>query len=268
MWKKLSAIALLGSVVLSSHDADACINETLRMGDPAVAKMVEAERLVDAGNTKDATSWVKSANAGFAKSKLGAGPLSDRGLSVLVRAAIRSGGADYLGHSSDTPSAEEKSAALGWAAGLVKEMYEKQSSDPHMTSLFAESLVRSPREQPRVLKLLEPLEKADVLPSAYGYAALAKARAETAAEKPAFLRGPLVALESGKRTLALARCERMVKDTAICEGREPARVPPSQAGVQAVLNENARRHDFNVMVFGTRPSVLVRSATAASLGDD
>jgi hypothetical protein len=258
MLKPLGAIALLGCVVLSSHDADACINETERMLDPAIAKMVEAERLVDAGNTKDAALWVKSANPTFAKSQLGAGPLSDRALSVLVRAAARSGGADYLGHTSAQPSAEEKSAALDWASRVAKQMHERQPNDPHVQSLFAESLVRSPSEHPRVLKMLEPMEKADVLPSAYGYATLAKVRSETASDKPAFLRGPLVALANGKRTLAVARCARMVKDAAICEGREPARVEPSQAGVQATLRENARRHQFNEENFGARGPIKVR----------
>ena len=220
------------------------------MVDPGVARIVEAERLVDAGNTKDAVEWVKAANPNAAKSKLGATPLSDRGLSVLARAAIRSGGAHALGHTSSEPSAEEKTAALNWAAGITREMHDRQPNDPHVSSLFAESLVRSPSEHPRVLKLLEPLEKSDVLPSAYGYAALAKVRAETAAEKPAFLRGPLVALDSGKRTLSLARCARMVKDAAICEGREPARVEPNRTGVQAALHENARRQEFNQRLFG------------------
>ncbi len=248
MLKPLGAIALVGSVVLSSHDASACYNETLRMVDPAIAKMVEAERLVDAGNTKDATLWVKSANPAITKSKLGAGALSDRGLSVLARAAIRSGGSDYLGHASGEPSAEQKAAALGWASGVAKQMHERQPNDPIVTSLFAESLARTQSEHRVVLKVLEPLEKADVLPSPYGYATLAKVRAETASEKPAFLRGPLVALANGKRTLALARCARMVKDTAICEGREPARVAPNPTGVAATLHENARRHEINKLV--------------------
>jgi len=245
MFKSLGAVALLGCVLLPSYDADACINETLRMVDPAVAKMVEAERLVDAGNTKDATLWVKSANPTFANSKLGATPLSDRGLSVLVRAAARSGGADFLGHAGGEPTAEEKSAALAWATDMARQMAERQPEDPRVKSLFAEALVPTRSEHPRVLQMLEPLEKADVLPSAYGYAALAKVRRETASDKAAFLRGPLVALASGKRALAVARCERMVKDGAICEGRAPARIAPNQTGVQAVLHENARRQQFN-----------------------
>jgi hypothetical protein len=249
MLKPLGAVALLSCVVLSSHDASACYNETLRMVDPAIAKMVEAERLVDAGNTRDATLWVKSANPAVPKSKLGAGALSDRGLSVLTRAAIRSGGRDYLGHTSGEPSAEEKAAALGWASGVAKQMHERQPNDPIVSSLFAESLARS--EHREVLKVLEPLEKADVLPSPYGYAALAKVRGEAASDKPAFLRGPLVALANGKRSLALARCERMVKDTAICDGREPARVAPNQTGVAATMRENARRHEINGIVNGS-----------------
>jgi hypothetical protein len=249
MIKALAAAVALGSLAFVAGDAHACYNETLRRIDPAVATLTEAERLVDAGNTKDAAAWVQIASPAFAKSKLGASPLSDRALSVLARAAIRSNGSDYLGHKGE-PSVEERQQALVWAGSVTRAMYEKQPSDPVVTSLFAESLATAPEGQREVLKLLEPLEKSDVLPSAYGYVALAKARAETAAGKPAFLRAPLVAMANGKRGLALARCERMVKDIAICEGRTPAPVKPNQNGRLAVQRENQRIDSFNDMVEG------------------
>jgi len=192
-------------------------------------------------------AWVKTASPTFGKSKLGQSPLSDRALSVLARAAIRSGGSDYLGFTG-TPSVEERQQALAWAGTLTRAMHDKQPSDPLVSSLFAESLATSPAGHPQVLKLLEPLEKSDVLPSAYGYVALAKARAEVASDKPAFLRAPLVAMENGKRSLALARCDRMVKDNAICAGRVPALVKPNQGGRLAALQENQRIDSINQVV--------------------
>jgi hypothetical protein len=182
------------------------------------------------------------------KDKPGASAVSDLALSILARAAVRSDGVSFLGHKGGVPSAEDRNAALVWAATVSRSFHDAKPHDAVATTRLAEVLAQTPEHQEEALALLEPLEKGDVLPSAYGYAALAQLRVDRVGDQPAFVRGPLLAMAEGKRSLALARCERMTKDRGVCVGAPAVVAKPNPAVRQAAFAEVQRVESHNRLV--------------------
>jgi hypothetical protein len=241
------------------HDASACHNTTLPKTDPAIATIKEAERLVDGGNPKEAVAWVMLANPGFATKKPGASPLSDRALSVLARAAVRSGGEHCgpqctaeakAGPEAAPPKAEQRQAALAWALKTSRTLHQARSDDPAATTNLGEALAAMSGHEGQALQLLRPLEKNDLVTSPYAYAALARLRSSAASDQPAYLRAPLRALGDGLRRVDRHRCERMAQDPAICTGGAATPAKPNHGVRSAVHTANQRVEQYNRMVHG------------------
>ncbi len=257
MLRLLGAMAGCACLLAVPGDAGACHNTTLQRIDPAVATIGEAERLVDGGNPKEAVRWVVTASPTFAASEPGKSPLGDRALSVLARAAARSGGEHFLGHGSDAPSTEDKQAALAWSVRTLRALAAARPGEPAPETHLAEALAAMPAHQAEARAMLERLARAELVTSPQGYAALAKLRLHTAESQPAFLRAPLRALERGKSELAVSRCEQMTKDAPVCRGAPATPAKPNQGVRQQAVLAAARVDEINRFVTGSR-SISVR----------
>ncbi len=90
---------------------------------------------------------------------------------------------------------------------LLKKL--KASDGPTVTSALAEGLSRLKGQHPEALRLLADLESRDLVPDAFGYAALVRLRTEVG-DKQGALR-------------AQARCEAMAPKREICESEPVAK---------------------------------------------
>ncbi len=243
--KNLLPFAALLLVILPSDDADACGNSFEPKVDPAVAQIAEAERLVDNGNPKDAAKWVNKANPQFAKRAVGTTPLSDRALSVLARAAVRSDGEVFAGQTA-TADVDARARAMEWSIATLRTLNLKHNGEPVYASYLGEALAEMPNSRAEAERILTDLSKRDVLASPHAYAALAKLYATKGAGQPAAVAAPMAALADAKRELAVHRCERMTKDKGICADGPVNPAKPNTGVITAVERENQRRHQRDV----------------------
>jgi hypothetical protein len=226
-------LASLATLVLFSQPtiADACGNEIFVRIDPNVAILKEADRLADNGNPGEAMRWALKSTVDPMKKKPGDGPLSDRALQVLARAAVRSDGAAFPGIGA-TPTDAERTAAKVWAVKTLRAFDEKAPTDPHIDTLLAEARAEAKRT-------LLTLARKDMVTSAFGYAALAKVASAPAAT-PASAAAPIDAMMAGSIALAKLRCETMSKDKGICVGKPDFPAKPNGSELAAVHAHNAR----------------------------
>ncbi len=108
----------------------------------------------------------------------------------------------------------------------MKGVAARSSSDPQALADLAEALERSPGGDREARRLLEPLERGDTMPTAFGYAALGRIKAAAPEKAPSWLGAPLVALDAGTRLVDVARCKAMIKSPSICgeaEETDPGR---------------------------------------------
>lgn len=200
-------------------DAAACGNEVEHRVDPRVAKVKRAEELVSQNDAARAFEAVRQMDREAHARKVGGSSISDRSLIVLARAAVRSEGKFFHGHENvEASTVEDRSKGIRWAADVFKQFHQRKVDDPVAKTDLAEALSLIGPEKAHALSLLEQLEKNDVVASAQGYAALARLRGEAGEGKPAVASGPLKALSSAKRSLALQRCAGMTKVKGLCEG--------------------------------------------------
>lgn len=249
----LALAGLLGSIAMSQGEAEACHNSTVARVDPAVAMLKEAERLVDNGNPKDSVSWVHTAYPGAASKAPGAGLLSDKALSVLARATLRSDGQLAPRPTKNGDAQPNREENLRWAVETVQALEKTHSDDPAYAAMLGEALSVVPAQRGEALRVLQRLEKADIVASPFGYAALSRLRANAGEGKPAVVRGPLLAMSAGMQKLAKLRCETMSGDPGLCEGKpsKPA-VPNVNVRLAAYAARDAA-DSINAYVTG-RPS--------------
>lgn len=258
---------VLVSVVASVRsDAAACYNSMMSRIDPAISIVGEAERLVENGNPRDAIAWVHDANPAFAKREIGKAPLSDRALSVLARAVVRSGGGEKVADLGDVGEAGQ----VAWATTTLRGLSDKNPSDPGRTTHLAEALALAPETQGEALRMLAQLEQGGLVTSPYGYATLAKLRRGSSADKPAFVAAQLATLQAGRIKLELSRCEKMAKDPGLCSGKPASPAKPNPVVKAHVAAENARIDMINGWVgsghsgygsVASRPTVVVGQPT-------
>jgi hypothetical protein len=219
-WRSWSIWGVCGgaALALAPHgDAEACGNAIEIRVDPRTNAVAEAERLVGRGKPDEAVKRILAADGGFASAKVGSGPLADRALLVFAQAIARSDGRVGLGGGAPSEgdhAASEKN--LAWAAAVTTGLSTKRTDDPSIASSHGEVLSRIPSREAEAKRVLEALEKRDVVASPFAYAALARLRGERAAAAPAFVRGPLRSLEAARREIELSRCRSMTQTPEIC----------------------------------------------------
>jgi hypothetical protein len=209
-----------------SPTASACENGYVIQVDPRTGAVSDAEKLVNLGKPDEAARRLLSVDRSFATATPGKSRLSDRALVVLAKAVVRSDGRVTIDEAKSGEARSTKAKTnegggasernVAWSVGVLRALASKRSDDPGLASDLGEVLSRVPSEKAEARRVLESLEKRDVVASAYAYAALARLRAERASDAPAFLKAPLGAFESARRELELARCAGMTKAPSIC----------------------------------------------------
>ncbi len=214
------ALAVTG-IVAVSDDAGACGNGVERRVNERVQAIAGAERMVegDAAQVAAAARLVVSAFPGIDGQAPGRSALADRAMKVMARAVVRSGGSIAGTRAFAANSDEERQAHLSWAIRVLRAFRMTKPKDAAAATDLGEALAHGDRrERQEALLILGSLEARDVVASARGYAALASVRRDVAADKPAYIRHPLRALHEARARVAAARCRRMTKDPAICQG--------------------------------------------------
>jgi hypothetical protein len=234
----LASLASFITIAWRPTVADACGNEVFIRIDPNVAILKEADRLVENGNPTEAMRWALKSTVDPMKKKPGDGPLSDRALQVLARAAVRSDGAVFPGIGA-TPTAAERSASTAWAVKTLRAFDEKAPTDPTLDTLLAEALASQPEGRAEAKRTLLSLARKDMVTSAFGYAALARV-AGAPEGTPASVAAPVDAMMAGSVALAKLRCETMSKDKGICVGKPESPAKPNGAELSQVHAHNAR----------------------------
>lgn len=222
--------ALLSGMVVfdQPRDAEACIHGMSQQVDPVPMAVAEAEMLLDQGKPRAAVAKVKSVDATLIDRKPGAGPVSDRALRVIARAAARTGGAAPLGFANEPEGEGAEGKRLDWATNVMRELAQKQPGDAGISTDLAEVLAGTPAKASEAERVLTDLEGTDLISSGHAYAALARLRSATHPDRPAFLSAARTAFDKGRIKIDLARCSQMTKDKAACSLADPREISASE----------------------------------------
>lgn len=161
-----------------------------------VQQIASAESELDEGRAGEAASRVR---AGFPKIRtLGANapPLALRAQRIYALALVRADG------RLDSGLGWARSGNLEWAIETLRELDEKRPNDPRAQADLAEARTRVARTRAEGVKVLESLDQRDLLGSAFGYLALARARSAMG--------------DDGGSQAALRRCAMMSADKHRC----------------------------------------------------
>ena len=194
------------------QEGRACGNEIEIKIDPQTRAVQTAERALDRGEWRAALKLaapVMAARKGNAEDNL-----ARRASGVAVLAVARSEGR-YGFDGAEIADAERRLAELTRAARVSEELAARKKDDVNVRTNHAEVLSHLPERRGEALRTLTELEGADLVSSAYAYAALARLRVQ-APRAPAWVAPALVALEDAKAKVAVARCKRMAAKKEIC----------------------------------------------------
>jgi hypothetical protein len=222
--------ALLSAVVAFDppRDAEACIHGMSQQVDPVPMAVAQAELLLDQGKPRAAVAKLKSVDATLIDRKPGAGPVSDRALRVIARAAARTGGSAPLGFANEPEGEGADGKRIDWAIDVMRELAKKQPGDAGISTDLAEVLAGTATQGREAERILTELEGADLIVSGHAYAALARLRSAGHPERPAFLSAARTALDKGRVQIDLSRCEQMTKDKAACSVADPREISASE----------------------------------------
>lgn len=210
----VGSLACATLVTAGSQEAKACHNTVDRKVDPSIAGIQDAERLNEAGKSKEAIARVLTVDAKAWTREVGKTALGDRALIILARATVRTNGDVYPKQEGQPESHRAK--AFEWAALTLRRNLALHKDSPVAQTDYAEALSQIGSEHAEARRILENAEARDVLSSAHGYAALARLRANADATTPSYLKAPLRALTEGKRKIDLLRCSEMTKVADVC----------------------------------------------------
>ena len=220
---------LSGMVALDPpRDAEACGHGMSMQVDPVPMAVAEAELLLDQGKPRAAVAKLKAVDSTLIDQKPGAGPVSDRALRVIARAAARTGGSAPLGFADEPEGEGADGKRIDWATNVMRELSKKQPGDAGISTDLAEVLAGTPAHGKEAERVLTELEGGDLIISGHAYAALARLRSAPHPERPAFLSAARTALDKGRVQIDLARCEQMTKDKAACSVADPRQISASE----------------------------------------
>lgn len=190
----------------------ACMHEVQQVVDPRVQMLADAELDAAEGRLLDALTTTALAFPGRGPAT---SPLHERALLVTAKAITRSEGRFGWGGKSASTAAD-RSDNLTFAVAILEARSQKQATDTAARTDLAESLALLPARRQEAVHFLGELENRNVMASAHGYRALAKARQETGLGAPSWIGAPLAAFAAAPREMALTRCERMATTKSVC----------------------------------------------------
>jgi hypothetical protein len=178
-------------------DAGACLRSMKRppkprQVDPTLAAVQKSEKLLAKGDHGGA---VKQAKIAFADLRelppVGAAELPIRAQRAAAIAAARTGGAVDLGPELTGATEQDRRTNVAWASLVLTYQSALQPDNLVIKTQLAEALAADPYQKDRAREMLSDLMARDVMPTARGYAVLAKlegARGDTGARDQAIHR--------------------------------------------------------------------------------
>jgi hypothetical protein len=234
------------SAVLLGRPAtgDACEHGLAIELSPRQTALSQARPLLDQGFVASASRVARGVLP--ADASVGKEHEVDRLLGVEALAVVRSGGRLHLeGGGEGEARATER--AIEAALGTLEKIAAARPTDTLPRVDVAEALSRLPGRRDEARAILEELERKNVLPSAWGYAALARLQADPAPAAPGWVAGPLVALGAPSARVSRGRCRTMTRDDAVCAEVVKSEVAPS-AQQLAVRHKRVPRHFGSAIV--------------------
>lgn len=202
------ALCALVTLAAAPRPADACHNTIVRHVDPAVKSIRRAEALLVKGEHRAAAREVLATFPEALRTDRHERKqaLLQRGQRILALAAVRSGGAVRLGADLPGKTASQRSAALAWAALLLR-LQHARTGDIATRAELAEALAAAPAGRSEALEILTDLGDGDLLPTARAWALLAaleRARGDDTAAARADRRCREIAPDGDSCAVALA----------------------------------------------------------------
>jgi len=197
----LSGLLALGALSLPTP-AHACYNEVRRVVDDTAQRIARAEKALGEGKPTLAAVGVLQVFPNIASTRVGKGPLADRGLRIMALAAARTGGGLDVGPSFKGNTEEGRGKNMEFAITTLLALSKSKKGNPSTLTDLGEALSRMPKFRGAALKLLGELAQKDLVTSAEGYAALASLRGEDG--------------DKAGREAALKRCKQMTKTEGVC----------------------------------------------------
>lgn len=195
MRRWLVSIVVVSAMTAWASPSRACLwGPPPKRVDPRKLDVIAAERALAGGDHEKAVRLAKRAAPGIVRLRP-ADPksrIAGRAQRTLALAAVRSGGsiavARGIGGDGDYP----RQVALAWAELTLTWHAALASGNLLVRSQLAEALAADPYQVDRAREMLRELADRDVMPTAQGYAVLARLESET-----------------GRRDTAIARCEEL-----------------------------------------------------------
>jgi hypothetical protein len=206
---RMLGVVFLGVTALVTTPIEARENE----GDEAKVSLPQetatAERQAEDGDLNGAVASILAAEPRISNASAGLRPDQDRALRIAARIIARADRPPFPGFPSDDEETK-------WAYLQARKLKDAGPTASLLTD-FGEIASRIPTERRDALSTLEDLEDRNVMASAFGYAALARMRAEAFKDSAAVAGAPLRALAAGKRQVAVMRCHRMTRVAPTCD---------------------------------------------------
>jgi hypothetical protein len=207
----LAGAALAGPV----SDGLACGNEVEIKIDPTTRAVQTAEHALEQGKWQLALRTIAPVmKAPPTGSRQG---LARRASVLAVLAVARSEGR-YALDGSEIADGERRSAEIARVVAMSDKLHASDKDDAAGKTNHAEVLSHAPDRRDEAFRTLSELESADLLSSAYAYAALAKLRSSPPRRAPGWVAPAWLAMQHAKAKVAHARCERMATKKEICAG--------------------------------------------------
>lgn len=180
-WKAAVAATLLAAVGASvPAEADACMRMKRRRVQAVDHKLQDvnrAEHLLAKGDGKRA---VKTAKRRFKKFTAATGEpdsgkaLFNRAQRTIALATVRADGAMDLGRGMRGKTAEEKALNLAWATAVLEVQAAAEPDNLLLRTYYAEALSHHTGGDAQARDILTQLSNDDLMPTARGYALLAR----------------------------------------------------------------------------------------------
>lgn len=195
MRRWLVSIVVVSAMAAWASPSRACMwGPPPKRVDPRKLDVIAAERALASGDHGEAVRRAKRAAPGIVRLRPAdpSSRIAGRAQRTLALAAVRSGGsiavARGIGGDGDYP----RRVALAWAELTLTWHAALASGNLLVRSQLAEALAADPYQVDRAREMLRELADRDVMPTARGYAVLARIESET-----------------GRRDIAIAGCEEL-----------------------------------------------------------
>jgi hypothetical protein len=191
----LFGAGVLAAVLLPSRTSEACYNEVVIHLTP-VQEIAAAERDLEESRLGEALHRVRLRYPQIRTMGNDAAPLALRAQRIYALALVRANG------QLDGQLGWARWGNLEWALETLAELDAKRVNDPRSQADLAEARIRLQRTRAEGVRVLEELDRRDLLASPFAYMALSRARRDAG--------------DDGGAAAALRRCAVMSVDARRC----------------------------------------------------